>query len=144
MKKNLLCILCAFSLSLSVFSQKGKLKRYIPAEINLNSSLTGNSFSYECQVLQIITSSGQKRVLIVLVQKNVKDYNNRMQLRTNYLLKRERIYLERIFFGNVIILEHLKSVDVNTLLNRLEEKYDHPQLWSILNTETFFSTALLH
>lgn len=79
---------------------------------------------------------------MVLVETAAND-NARTKLRCNYLLKRERIYLKNVFMADVAVLENYASiVDINSVLQKIKEKYEDVQLWSILNADIFFNTAL--
>ena len=80
--------------------------------------------------------------MIVLVETGDCGNDARTKLRTNYLFKREKTYLKNVFFADVEEVENISSVvDVVTLLQKLRAHYYQPQLWSVLNTNTFFNTA---
>jgi hypothetical protein len=142
MKHFLLCTLLFLAICNLLYSQKIKDISYIPPAAKVDSSLLNAKGNFNCQVIQLITPHKQTAVMIIFVETGNAGNKGRTKIRTNYLLKRERLYLRNIFFSNVEVLENFEAViDIKTLLQKLDEKYDKPQLWSILRADTFFNTA---
>lgn len=142
MKKFILFVLLIFFISFHLFSQQTKEQRFIPPVQSIDTSLKNSNNVFKCQVLQLKAQTGQSRVMVVLVE-TAANNSSRTKLRCNYLLKRERIYLKNVFMSDVQVLENYASiVDINSVLKKIKEKYDDVQLWSILNADTFFNTAL--
>ena len=77
--------------------------------------------------------------MVVFCESPVKDSKQRARMRNDYMLKRERIYLSRVFFADVEVLEERKVLmEVKPFLKTLEEKYDGLKLWAVLNADTIF------
>lgn len=92
-----------------------------------------------CQVLRLTNSNKEKSLMVVFCESPVKDSKQRARLRNDYMLKRERIYLSRVFFADVEVLEERKVLmEVKPFLKKLEEKYDGLKLWAVLNADTIF------
>jgi hypothetical protein len=141
MKKLLLGLIMLFLLQ-TVQSQKNKEVRFIPHVSKTDTSLKNSNASFECRVFQLTNQNKQTSIMIVLVETSEAGKDARTKLRTNYLFKREKTYLKNVFFADVEVLEHFPSViDVPALLQKLKEQYHQPQLWSVLNTQSFFNTA---
>lgn len=108
------------------------------SDSNANSFLSKEKLVV-CQVLQLTNTNKEKHLMVVFCEAPVKDSKQRARLRTDYMLKRERIYLSRVFFADVEILEEKPvSADIKSSLHLLEEKYNGLRLWAVLNTGTVF------
>lgn len=138
MKKIILCFFYSLLFCQLIPAQKSKQLRYVPP-LSTDSSFSKGSF--ECEVLQLTNQNRSTGIMIVLVEKG-EEKMHRNQLRSNYLFKRERMYLRTVFFAEVEVLERINVVtDVSALLQRLKKDYYQPQLWSVLRTDAFFSTV---
>lgn len=138
MKKIILCFFYILLFCQLIQAQKPKQLRYVPTLKADSSFVKGN---YECEVLQLTNQNRSTGIMIVLVEQG-EEGMHRNQLRSNYLFKRERMYLRTVFFAEVEVLERINVVtDVSALLQRLKKDYHQPQLWSVLRTDTFFSTV---
>lgn len=138
MKKMILCFFYLLLFCQLIPAQKTKQLGYVPLLAADSSFSKGN---YECQVLQLTNQNRTTSIMIVLVEKGEKK-ESRCKLRSNYLFKRERMYLRTVFFAEVEVLEHIQTItDVDALMQRLKNDYYKPQLWSVLRTDAFFSTA---
>ena len=92
-----------------------------------------------CQVLRLTNTNKEKYLMVVFCETPVKDSKQRARMRNDYMLKRERIYLSRVFFADVEVLEERKVLmEVKPFLKTLEEKYDGLKLWAVLNADTIF------
>lgn len=92
-----------------------------------------------CQVLRLTNQNKERILMVVFCETTVKDSKQRAKLRSDYMLKRERIYLSRVFFADVDVIEERKVLmDVKTFLKLLEEKYEGLRLWAVLNSDTIF------
>lgn len=92
-----------------------------------------------CQVLRLTNTNKEKSLMVVFCETPVKDSKQRARMRNDYMLKRERIYLSRVFFADVEVLEERKVLmEVKPFLKTLEEKYDGLKLWAVLNADTIF------
>jgi len=141
MKRVLLCLIMLFLLQ-HVQSQKNKVVRYVPPTANTDTSLNNSNALFECRVFQLTNQNKQTCIMIVLVETGDAGNDARTKLRTNYLFKREKTYLKNVFFADVEEVENISSVvDVVTLLQKLRAQYYQPQLWSVLNANSFFNTA---
>ena len=139
MKKIILCFLSFLLFSQYLQSQKAKQLKFVPSA-NVDSGFKQGN--YECQVLQLTNQNRQTSIMIVFIDKGGKRDNSRTRLRCNYLFKRERIYLKNVFFSDVEILENYNDiVDANALMLKFTKDYYQPQLWSVLNSHSFFNTA---
>ena len=138
MKKIILCFFCSLFFCQLIRAQKTKQLRDVPT---LPTDSFFNKGSYGCEVLQLTNQNRNTGIMIVLVEQR-EEKMHRNQLRSNYLFKRERMYLRTVFFAEVKVLERINVItDVSALLQRLKKDYYQPQLWSVLRTNTFFSTA---
>jgi len=92
-----------------------------------------------CQVLRLTNTNKEKSLMVVFCESPIKDSKQRARMRNDYMLKRERIYLSRVFFADVEVVEERKvSMEVKPFLKTLEEKYDGLKLWAVLNADTIF------
>lgn len=141
MKRVLLCLIMLFLLY-HVQSQQHKEVRYIPASTSTDTLFKNSNAKFECRVFQLTNQNRQTSIMIVLVETGDAGNEARAKLRTNYLFKREKMYLKNVFFADVEEMETISSVvDVSALLQKLKENYHQPQLWSVLNAGTFFNTV---
>jgi hypothetical protein len=92
------------------------------------------------EVLQLKDLNFNNKIMVVYVQSIVETRRSKSKLHARYLLKRERQYLEKIFFTKVRVLES-KSTEQEPLKSfaELSEKYNGINLWTILNANQFFS-----
>lgn len=106
MKKIILCLFYSLLFCQLMQAQKTKQLRYVPP-LSTDSSFTKGS--YECEVLQLTNQNRSTGIMIVLVEKG-EEKMHRSQLRSNYLFKRERMYLRTVFFAEVEVLERIHVV----------------------------------
>jgi hypothetical protein len=140
MKPILLCLLTFLLLPLTSFEQPVKKLGYVPAVATIDTTLAAKSKNIQCQVLKITNQSKQSRVMLVLVESFTFENGSRTKMRMNYVFKRERRYLKNIFVGDVSILETYRTiVDINSLLQNLQTKYEGLQLWTVLDADALFS-----
>jgi len=92
------------------------------------------------EVLQLKDLNFNNKIMVVYVQSIVETRRSKSKLHAKYLLKRERQYLEKIFFTKVRVLES-NSTEHEPLksFSELSEKYKGINLWTILNANQFFS-----
>jgi hypothetical protein len=142
MKNFLLCFLTALLFCNCLHSQPAKEQRYIPVLSLNDTSLANTTTNFKCQVLQLTTPHKQQLIMIVFVETGNAGNAARTKLRSNYMLKRERVYLRQVFFADVEILETIESaIDMSAMFHNLKNKYENPKLWSILKADAYFSTA---
>lgn len=136
--KKLIHVLVMLFLMPVVFAQNHKQVNYVPAGVSLD-SLYKSQTPFECRVYQLKNQYRQTKIMLVFVTAGSNVHISRKQLRVNYLFKREKTYLRNVFFADVNMLEqHNSIIDVYSFLQRMEEKYDHPEVWAVLSTDAFF------
>lgn len=139
MKKIILCLFYSLLFCQLMQAQKTKQLRYVPP-LSTDSSFTKGS--YECEVLQLTNQNRSTGIMIVLVEKR-EEKMHRSQLRSNYLFKRERMYLRTVFFAEVEVLERIHVVtDVSALLQRLK-KIITSRNYGVCFVQMLFSVLLL-
>jgi hypothetical protein len=137
--KKLLLVFGVLFLWQIVLAQNSKQINYVPGGASADSFLT-SKHSFQCRVFELTNQYRETKIMLVFITAGENGHASRNQLRTNYLLKREKAYLKKVFFAEVQVLEHFNSiVDVSALLKKLEEKYYKPQVWAVLNTDVFFN-----
>lgn len=92
-----------------------------------------------CQVLKLTNQNKETRLMAVFCETPITQSKQRASMRNNYMLRRERIYLSKVFFSEVEVIEERKVLmEVKPFFKMLEEKYTGLKLWSVINGETLF------
>ena len=140
MKPILICFIFILTLPLTSFEQTVKKLVSVPAVATVDTTLTAKEKTIQCQVLKITNQSKQSRVMLVLVQSSLLENKSRTMMRLSYMLKRERVYLKNIFEADIAVLETYRTiVDINSLLQKLQSKYEGLQLWTVVDADALFS-----
>lgn len=94
------------------------------------------------QVLQLTGQNKEKFTMIVFADAAYENNLSRTRMKIDYVLKRERIYLAKIFFADADVLEELKDViDINASMKKMEQKYPGLKCWSMLNADMILGAA---
>jgi hypothetical protein len=137
--KKLLPVFGMLFLLQIAFAQNSKQVNYVPGGTSVDSFLKSDHL-FECRVFELTNQYRQTKIMLVFITAGENGHPSRNQLRTNYMFKREKAYLKKVFFADVEVLEHFNSVvDASAFLKKLEEKYYKPQVWAVLNTDAFFN-----
>jgi hypothetical protein len=145
MKAVLLCLCICLLLPFYSFEQTAKKLGYVPAVATIDTTLTVKEKTIQCQILKITNATRQSKIMIVLIASGTFENESRTTMRINYMFKRERIYLKSVFVANVAVLEtHRTIVDLNSLLEKLKEKYEGIQVWTMIDADAFFSKTPQH
>lgn len=92
-----------------------------------------------CQVLKLTNQNKETSLMAVFCETSIKQSKQRACMRNNYMLRRERIYLSKVFFADVEVIEERKVLmEVKPFFKLMEEKYAGLKLWSVINGETLF------
>lgn len=136
-----LLILLFSLLSLSAFAQKDS-NTYVQLNNHVYPTINSKSASEKIlvyQVLRLTNQNREKSLLVVFCETSITNSKQRAKMRSDYMLKRERIYLSNVFFSKVEVLEkEIFSSDIKTCLQLLELKYTQLRLWSILQSDFLF------
>jgi hypothetical protein len=127
-------------ISESVQSQKNKQETFIPK--GETSDTFNKNLQYECRVFELTNQYRQTNRMLVFVETGDAGNKARTRLRTEYLFKREKNYLQKVFFADVRTIEEYSTVvDVHALVQKLKKQHDGLQVWTIIHADQFFSTA---
>lgn len=127
-------------LPIYIFGQPVKKLSYVTAVATIDTTLAPTTKMIQCQVLKITNQANQTRVMLVLVETCNVENESRTKMRVNYLFKRERHYLKNIFVVDVAVLETYRIiVNINSLLQNLQSKYEGLQLWTVVDADALFS-----
>ncbi len=131
-------------LPLIVFCQQQKEEKYIhppvPADPVSKESIQGSGKLLYCQVLRLECKNGETKYLAVFSEITITNSVSRAKMRNDYLLKREKIYLEKIFFTKVhVIEEHDRVIDMFAFTQKLKERYTELRLWGIINGDVILN-----
>lgn len=92
-----------------------------------------------CQVLKLTNQNKETSLMAVFCETSITQSKQRACMRNNYMLRRERIYLSKVFFADVEVIEERKVLmEVKPFFKMMEEKYAGLKLWSVINGETLF------
>jgi hypothetical protein len=125
-------------LPLIVFCQQQKEVKYIHPPVAEGTTgaknIQGSGKLLYCRVLRLKCKNGETKYLAVFSEITVTNSVNRAKMRNDYLLKREKAYLEKIFFAKAhIVEEHNRVVDMPAFTQKLRERYTELRLWGIIN-----------
>lgn len=105
---------------------------------SIHKPIKGDTLVYY-QVLQLHTQDGKEYRMAVLAEAIIETTLSRTRMRIDYMLKRERVYLSRIFFAKVRVLEQARVPEQRELfLKQLEKRFPEIKVWSVLNVNAYF------
>lgn len=134
----LVLIISFIALTASSQTDTDSLKQENGIVYPIINKVTASETILVCQVLRLTNQNKEKYFMVVFCETPIKDSKQRAKLRSDYMLKRERIYLANVFFATVDVVEEQKiQTDTKTYFRLLEDKYDGIRLWAILNTDLF-------
>ncbi len=140
MKAYLLCLFAYLLLPFYSVEQTVKRLSYVPAVATIDTTLAAKIKTIQCQVVRITNQSNQSRIMLVMVETLSSKNESRTKMRINYVLKRERLYLKNIFVADIAVLETYRTiVDIHSLLQNLQSKYEGLQLWTVVDADALFS-----
>lgn len=137
------CILlvCSFLSFVPVQAQTDS-NSFVHTQKVTESAIYKNTASEKLLVFQVLRLTNQQKeesLMVVFCETTIQGSRQRALLRSDYMLRRERIYLSNVFFSKVEVLEkEIFSTDIKTCLQLLELKYAQLRLWSILQSDLLF------
>lgn len=89
---------------------------------------------YYCEVLKLSSHNYKEHTFAVFGYAHILARKGRSKMKINYILKRERNYLSKIFYTKAILLER-KRVDtsVQEHMKLLEKKFPFVKMWGVLD-----------
>jgi hypothetical protein len=121
-------------------SQKCKLEAFIPK--GETADTFNKNVQYECRVFELTNQYRQTNRMLVFVETGDAGNKARTRLRTEYLFKREKNYLKKVFFADVRTVDEYSSVvDVHALMQKLKSQHSGLQVWTVIHANQYFSTA---
>jgi hypothetical protein len=97
------------------------------------------------EVLRLKDMDQRQQYMAVFARAIIEDRRSAAKLQIRYLLKRERDYLEKIFFTKVYVLESRQTQLIPVkALNELSVRYKGVSIWTILDVNQFFNKTLPH
>jgi hypothetical protein len=95
------------------------------------------------EVLRLKDMDQRQQYMAVFARVIIEDRRSSAKLQLRYMLKREREYLEKIFFTKAMILESKQTELIPAkALNELAVRYKGISIWTILDVNQFFNKTL--
>jgi len=97
------------------------------------------------EVLRLKDMDQRQQYMVVFARAVIEGRRSSAKLQIRYLLKREKEYLEKIFFTKAMILESKQTELIPVkMLNELSVRYKGISIWTILDVNQFFNKTLPH
>jgi hypothetical protein len=95
------------------------------------------------EVLRLKDMDQRQQYMVVFARSVIEGRRSAAKLQIRYLLKRERAYLEKIFFTKAMIIESKQTELIPVkVLNELSVRYKGISIWTILDVNQFFNKTL--
>jgi hypothetical protein len=95
----------------------------------------GDTLTY-CQVLRLTDRDKKTRIMTVFANSVIRESKMRSKLKIDYMMKRERVYLHKVFFFDVDVLDEQRvDTSIKEHMNAVYIKHPNAKIWCILNAD---------
>lgn len=99
----------------------------------------GDTLVY-CQILRLTDRDKKKQIMVVFANSVIRESKMRSRMKIDYMLKRERVYLHKVFFFDVDILDEQRvDTTIKEYMNAVQLYYPNAKIWGILNADGFLA-----
>lgn len=95
----------------------------------------GDTLMY-CQILRLTDRDKKTQIMTVFANSVIRESKMRSRLKIDYMMKRERVYLHKVFFFDVDILDEQRvDTTIKEHMHEVHLSYPNAKIWCILNAD---------